>query len=262
MTEPVLHSSGVELLDADRLRLVETVAPRVPAAERPAMDRVWEEAVRANPSLFDGPVAACVGLDREGPRGLVLTWARATYRRYALRRVPGATSWLPSLFAGVVQPTDDGRLLVGRSSPVTAAPGRWQLPGGSVEPPDAHGPLDEAWLRRHAAREMVEETGVDAPPGDLARWLLTRGANGSVGVFFLAPPRPVSLLRERYAGLVSAERAAGRDPELDRLAFVGSADESAVLDAPGVPYLQPLVRRYFGEPPGASAAVPAQQQCP
>ncbi|WP_202971167.1 hypothetical protein [Saccharothrix sp. ALI-22-I] len=51
---------------AHRVRLVEAAAPRVPPEDRLTMDRVWDEAVRAKPSLFDGPVVACAGLDREG----------------------------------------------------------------------------------------------------------------------------------------------------------------------------------------------------
>ena len=162
--------------------------PLVPPTDRLAMNHAWEEAVAANPSLFDGPVAACAGLGWDGPRRLVLSWARTTYRHYALRRVPGAT-WLPSLFVSVVQPTDDGCLLVARMSSSTAAPGRWQLPGGSMEPPSAHEPLDLAALRRHAARELVEETGADTAPEDLTLWVVTRGENGSIGVLFLAPCR-------------------------------------------------------------------------
>ncbi|MER6951631.1 NUDIX hydrolase [Nonomuraea sp. NPDC000554] len=244
MPEPLLPPSGVELMDVHRLRLVEAAAPAMSPEDRLAMDRVWEKAVRANPSLFDGPVAACAGLDREGPHSLVLFWARTTYRRYALRRVPGATSWLPSLFVSVVQPTADGRLLVGRMSPSTATPGRWQLPGGSVEPPDDREPLDEAALRRHAARELVEETGIDTPPDDLTLWLVARGKRGSVGVLFLAPGRPASLIHERFAALVSSETALGRDPELEQIALVRSQAELAGLVGPQVDYLEPVVHRY------------------
>ncbi|MEU0572299.1 NUDIX hydrolase [Nonomuraea sp. NPDC005983] len=244
MTEPLPPPSGVELMDVRRLRLVEAAAPAISPEDRLAMNRVWEETVQANPSLFDGPVAACAGLERDGPHSLVLSWARTTYRRYALRRVPGATAWLPSLFVSVVQPTADGRLLVGRMSSSTATPGRWQLPGGSVEPPDDRESLDEAALRRHAARELVEETGIDTPPDDLTLWLVARGKRGSVGVLFLAPSRPASLVHERFGALVSAETALGRDPELDRIALVRSQAEVAGLAGSHVDYLEPVVRRY------------------
>ncbi|MHA5047652.1 NUDIX domain-containing protein [Streptomyces sp. SD15] len=247
MAEPQRQPRGVELLEFHRLRLVETAAPLVSPEDLAAMNRVWDAARQANPRLFDGPVAACAGLDRDGPRDVVVTWARTTYRLRALRRVPGATSWLSSLFVAVVQPTDDGGLLVGRMSSWTASPGRWQLPGGSVEPPDDHEPLDAAALRRHAARELVEETGVDIPPDDLTPWRVTRAGNGSVGVLFLAPYLPTSFLRERFADLVSSVAAQGRDPELDRIVLIRSPDGLAALGGSQVDYLEPVLQGWFSD---------------
>ncbi|GII96391.1 NUDIX domain-containing protein [Sinosporangium siamense] len=242
MTEP--EPDGVEMLEVQRLRLIETAAPQVPSEHRFAMDRVWDEAVRANPgSLFDGPVVACAGLEWDGPCSLVLSWTRVTYRHYALRRVPGADA-LPSLFVVAVQPTDDGALLVGRMSPSTAAPGRWQLPGGSLEPPDAGEHLDEAALRDQAARELAEETGSDLEPAELTLWAVTCGENGSIGVFFRVAARPEPLLRERFTALLAAEAARGRDPELEEIALVRSAAEVARLAGPQVDYLEPIVRRH------------------
>ncbi|GII76608.1 hypothetical protein Sru01_15900 [Sphaerisporangium rufum] len=238
---------SVDLFEVDRLRLTEVEAPRLSSDDAAARDRVWDEAVRANPSLFDGPVVACAGLEWEGPRSLVLLWARVTYRHYALRRVAGNSSWLPSLFVNVVQPTADARVLVGRMSPSTAAPGRWQLPGGSVEPPEEGAALDEDALRRHAARELAEETGVDLSSSELVLWAVTRGEHRSIGFTFLASPRPASLLGERFEAVTRSEHAQGRKPELDRFAFVGSPAELAALDGPRVDYLDPIVRRHARE---------------
>ncbi|MFF4395087.1 NUDIX hydrolase [Streptomyces sp. NPDC001480] len=243
MTEP----PAVELLPARDVRLVETPPPELSPGERSAMDRVWEEAVLANPTLFDGPMAALTGLAVEKPHGLVLSWTRTTYRSRALRRVPGATAWLPSLFVSVAQPTDDRGLLVGRMAPWTAAPGRWQLPGGNVEPPYPGEDLDLAALRRHAARELAEETGSDTGPDALTLRLVTRGRNGAVGVLFLAPPCPASVLHERYTALAAVEKAEGHGPEFDRIALIRSPDELAALDGPHVDYLEPVVR-HLAEP--------------
>ncbi|KUF17964.1 NUDIX hydrolase [Streptomyces silvensis] len=236
-----------QLLHVRRIHLVEATAPPVPPWERAAMDRIWDEAVRAGPSLFDGPVAACAGLAEDGSRGLVLTWVRTTYRRYGLRRVPGATACVASLYTDVLQPTPDGRLLVGRMAASTAAPGRWQLPGGAVEPPPEGVPLDLAALRRNAARELAEETGVTQLPEDLALWGVARGPYGSAGVLFLAPARPPAHLRGRFADLASAEEARGREPELDRIAFVGSPAGLARLGGAGADRadcLEPVVARF------------------
>lgn len=202
-------------------------------------------AVRANPTLFDGPVVACGGLERSGPRILCLSWVRVTYRHYALRRVPGATA-LPSLFVNVVQPTDDGRVLAARMSPSTAAPGRWQLPGGSVEPPQVGAVLDESALAGHAARELAEELGISAPAKDLRLWVVTRGENGSVGLTYLAPALSEATLRVDITAAAAAERVQGREPELDDIALVRSPDELAALAGPHADYLEPVVRRFAG----------------
>lgn len=243
MTEPLLQSTGVELLDVRRIRLVEGPTPYLSPEDEAAMNRVWAESVRANPHLFDGPVAACLGLDLDGPRSVVVTWARTTFRHYALRRVPGAGRW-PSLYVSIVQPVDDGRLVAGRMSATTASPGRWQLPGGSMEPPSEGETLDLAALRIHAARELVEEVGVAARPEELRLWLVSRGVKRHVGAVFVAPSLPAPVLWERYAALVAAETEQGREPELDRLALVRSPDELAQLGGPLVDYLEPIVRRY------------------
>ncbi|MEV6983238.1 NUDIX domain-containing protein [Sphaerisporangium sp. NPDC051017] len=247
MTETPVPA-GVDLFDIHRLRLSEVQAPQLSPEDELARDCVWNEAVRANPSLFDGPVVACAGVEWEGPHSIVLFWARVTYRYYALRRVPGNTSWLPSLFVNVVQPTDDGRVLVARMSSSTAAPGRWQLPGGSVEPPGEHQVLDEVAVRRHAARELAEETGVELPPEELSLWAVTRGEHRSIGLVFLAPPRPEAMLCERFEEATAAERAMGHEPELDRIALVRSAAELMDLHGPHVDYLAPVVYRYTKAP--------------
>ncbi|MFB6617686.1 NUDIX domain-containing protein [Streptomyces sp. NPDC056367] len=250
MTETL--PSGVELFDVHHLRLAQGEAPELRPEHLAARDRVWDAAVRANPALFDGPVAACAELRWENPHTLFLRWAAVTYRHYALRRVPGAAA-LPSLFVNAVQPTDDGRALVVRMSPSTAAPGRWQLPGGSVEPPGGGAVLDEVVLRGQAGRELAEETGVDVKPDELRLWTVTRGENGSIGLTYLAAARPEAELRERFAAVVAAELAEGREPELDELAFVRSPDQLAGLAGPHVDYLEPIIRHYAQSPlqPGA-----------
>jgi 8-oxo-dGTP pyrophosphatase MutT (NUDIX family) len=234
---------GIDLFDVERLLLTEAAEPPLPPQDAAARDRVWGMAVKANPALFDGPVVACGGLERIGPGILRLSWVRVTYRHYALRRVPGATA-LPSLFVNVVQPTDDGRVLAARMSPSTAAPGRWQLPGGSVEPPQDGAVLDESVLAGQAARELAEELGIGAAVEDLALWVVTRGENGSVGLTYLAPALPEAVLRAHFTAAAAAERVLGREPELDTIVLVRSPEELAGLDGPHADYLEPVVRRF------------------
>ncbi|MFE6848714.1 NUDIX hydrolase [Streptomyces sp. NPDC057686] len=146
-----------------------------------------------------------------------------------------------------VQLTDDGRVLVVRVAPSTAAPGRWQLPGGSVEPPGDGEVLDEGALRGQAARELAEEIGAQVKPDELRLWVATRGENSSVGLTYLAPARPDAELRERFTTVV-AKRAESREPELDEVALVRSSAELAGLAGPHVDYLEPIVRRYAVAP--------------
>ncbi|WP_329453482.1 NUDIX hydrolase (plasmid) [Streptomyces sp. NBC_01724] len=252
MTKPLLHVSAAELFEVQGLRFVESALPELSVEHRLAMNRVWDETVEDNPSAFDGPAVACTGLDWEEPGTLVLSWARATYRYRGLRRVSGAPS-VSSVFVCVVQPTDDGSLVVGHMSSSTATPDRLQLPGGVLEPPLHGEPLDAAVLRSNAARELVEETGIDTPPQDLELWLVTRGASGSVGFVFLAPGCRTELVHGRFDALVSSEKALGREPELDQIMLVRSPAELANLGGTAVDYLEPVLRRYAG-----SAAVRAR----
>ncbi|MFD9354692.1 NUDIX domain-containing protein [Streptomyces sp. NPDC060031] len=246
MTE-TLPPRGVDLFGVGRLHLAEVEAPPLSPGDEWVRDRVWDRAVQANPNLFDGPVVACARLEWTEPRTVSLSWVRVTYRHYALRRVPGATA-LPSLFVNVVQPAHDGRVLAARMSSATAAPGRWQLPGGSVEPPRDGEALDEAALGVQAARELVEEMGIDTAPGTLRLWAATRGENSSVGLTYLAPALPESALREGFAAAASVQRSQGCEPELDEIALVRSPDELAGLIGPHADYLEPVVRRYTRAP--------------
>ncbi|MFJ9844239.1 NUDIX hydrolase [Kitasatospora sp. NPDC101155] len=233
-------SDRLEVLEAATLRLAETTPPMLSPEHRAAMDHVWAKAVQANPDLFDGPAVVCTATGYDGDT-LVLSWAPVTYRHFALRRVPGAPR-VSSVFVTIAQPIDAGGLVVGRMSASTAAPGRWQLPGGNVEPPVGTGVLDETELRSQACRELAEEVGVHATPKDLTLWAVTRGENGNIGVHYEAPPLPQQTVRERYEALVRAESAAGRTPELDRITVVDGA--ATRLADPQADYLEALLHRY------------------
>ncbi|WCD91165.1 hypothetical protein KPP03845_200126 (plasmid) [Streptomyces xanthophaeus] len=238
------HPAVVEVLDAHRLHFVETAPPRLTPEQSAAMDRRWEEMAASNPSMFDGPVVVCAGLGWKDPHTLVLTWYRATYRLYVLRLDPVHAVVAPSVFVSVAQPTDDGGLLVGRMASSTAAPGRWQLPGGTVEPPTGGVSLDLEALRRHASRELLEEIGRAVPPDDLSLWAVTRGDRGNIGVHFRAPACPAATVTQQYTELVAAEAAQGRTPELDQITFVRSAADTGHLDGRSVDFLPVLAARH------------------
>ncbi|WP_231873159.1 MULTISPECIES: NUDIX domain-containing protein [Kitasatospora] len=224
------------------MRLAETAAPALSAEHEAAMDRMWEKAAQANPSLFDGPAVVCTALEQYD-RQVELSWARTTYRRFALRRVPGAPV-VSSVFVSVAQPVEDGRLVIGRMSGSTAAPGRWQLPGGNVEPPQPGTELDETELRRQGVKELAEEVGITAAPDQLTLLAITRGENGNIGVHYLAPALSEKDVHEKFAALVASELSRGSTPELDELTLAAFPGELESAVGQHVDYLAPLLERY------------------
>ncbi|MEU1226251.1 NUDIX domain-containing protein [Streptomyces sp. NPDC005828] len=234
----------VEFLDACGLVFGEQPTPVLSPWERREVDRLWEETTAHNPATFDGPLVAALGLDQPGDGSLVVRWAPMTYRYRALRRLRPPEQVPGSVFVTALLPTEDG-LVVGRGSPATAAPGRWSLPGGAVEPPLAGKPLNMAEMRRHAARELVEETGVRVAAEALRLWALTRGNRfGSLGFHFLCPPRSGAQVRRLHADLSVVQARSGSGPELDEIAFVPSQAAAGRLGLTA-DYLPQVFDRYF-----------------
>ncbi|MFE7191556.1 NUDIX hydrolase [Kitasatospora sp. NPDC057541] len=64
----------------------------------------------------------------------------------------------PLLGAGVIVPTGDGRVLIGRRT-TAGEPPTWSLPGGKVDPGES--------FERTAARELAEETGIALPAEEM-----------------------------------------------------------------------------------------------
>ncbi|MEV8045097.1 hypothetical protein AB0P02_14840 [Streptomyces griseoluteus] len=89
-----------KLWDVSRLRFEETAPPALTNAQRTAMDHRWAAAVTANPALFDGPVAALTGFERDGAGGLSVSWTRLTYRYRVLRGLPDAPAVAALFVAG------------------------------------------------------------------------------------------------------------------------------------------------------------------
>ncbi|WP_282696608.1 NUDIX domain-containing protein [Streptomyces sp. CC208A] len=237
---------AVEFLDT-AVGFVEHPTPELTSWEQSEVDRLWEETRSRNPAVFDGPIAAALGVDRPDTGPLLVKWAPMTYRYRALRRLRPPEQVPGSLYVTVLVPTERG-ILVGRGSPGTARPGCWTLPGGAVEPPAPGRVLDVAGLRRHAARELLEEVGLRVPSGELRLWALARGRRfGSLGFHFVCPATSSELVRRHHAGLPEAPDGHGAGPELDELAFVTSQSEATGL-GPTADYLPQVLHRYFSSP--------------
>ncbi|WP_051844783.1 NUDIX domain-containing protein [Streptomyces globisporus] len=234
----------VEFLDARVPVFAEQATPVLSSWEEREVDRLWEDTTARNPATFDGPLVAVLGVDRPGDGSLVVRWAPMTYRYRALRRLRPPEQVPGSVFVTVLLPTEKG-LVVGRGSPATAAPGRWSLPGGAVEPPLAGEPLNTAELRRHAARELVEEIGVRVAAEELRLWALTRSSRfGSLGFHFLCPPVSGAVVRRLHGDLSVVQARSGAGPELDEIGFVPSPAAAGRLGLTA-DYLPQLFDRYF-----------------
>ena len=89
----------------------------------------------------------------------------------------GGVSYLnPLPVAVLLLPVDDGLLLVRRNLP--DGRGRLALPGGFIN-------LGESW-QQAAARELLEETGVAADPGEVNHFQTLSAPDGTLLVFGLA----------------------------------------------------------------------------
>jgi ADP-ribose pyrophosphatase YjhB (NUDIX family) len=146
--------------------------PRVtirPSPARPdavvdtAVEQAWARLCEANPRLFDGPILSLASFDNA-------TWevacVRESYKRLSVQDdVPTGVTLVA--VNGVVTGSDRaGRdhVLLGRRSPATRMyGGQWELaPAGGLDPPPGT-ELSMADLAAQLSREMVEETGINAP---------------------------------------------------------------------------------------------------
>lgn len=241
-----MHSSdletGVTLFNVRDVVFTEVPGPALSREIVAAVDSAWNAAVRDNPTLFDGPVVLCTAL-RELGSCLGVEWSRATYRYRTVRQISGAPA-LSSVFVCVVQPTTDGRLLVGRMSTSTSRPGKVQFPGGNLEPAPADAKLTIGALQLHAAVELAEETGIEADPDDLTLWVVARTSDSNVGFFFLAPSLPAAYILECHASIVAAAQSAGLDPEFEVIALVAAFADLASLKGEAADYSRPLLDRF------------------
>lgn len=222
----------VEFWEPLTVRLTQSQLGPVVDNDLAEADRLFQQAQEANPALFDGPIVLCNGV-RESTVGVIdISWVSSSYRSLALRQLGYRVS---SLFVTVLVPTVEGEVVVARAAHRTAKAGRWQLPGGSMEPAKPPLPLTTAHLAAEASRELFEETAITRCPDDLKLWIVSRGEHGNVGVCFIAEPAEA---HEIIAAREHLQHDA--NSELDELRTV--QDFSQVDDGDQVDYL----RTYLG----------------
>jgi 8-oxo-dGTP pyrophosphatase MutT (NUDIX family) len=147
------------------------------------------------------------------------------------------------LFVTVLLPTCNGGVLVARAAQGTAKAGLWQLPGGSVLPPDDTSKLDIAHLAIEASRELFEETGIRRQADGLQLWAVSQGEHGNVGVCFRAHPADANE-SERARDYIKSDE----DSELQELAVVGSLSDLDGIASSAVDYVIPCVSLFVGSP--------------
>lgn len=236
------HTAPVTLHQAPQLHLRHQDPAPDPAAQQ-AVDEHWHRLAASSPHMYDGPLVAVTGVSTApAPAGITLSWGVSSYRHYLARHAPGPVPYARSLYTAVLQPADDGRVVVGQMHSGTTDPGRLQLPGGGVEPPPAGTTLDMPRLLEDGRRELAEETGIDHGPGQLRLWgVKTGGSHADVGVVCLAPPLPAEQINAMFDAHLKRCAETRTDPELVTLYLATSPNDPVLPDAPRVDYLDTLL---------------------
>ena len=135
-------------------RLVESDVAIVAKALKADIDAAWNQMVRGNPHLTDGPCWHVLGVGRDGHGGATIHVTRTTYRMGAVRGLGVATG-----FAGLGTKAIahwQGQCLIGKRADTCATyPSHWEFaPGGAVEPDED--PIEGI------ERELMEECGARA----------------------------------------------------------------------------------------------------
>lgn len=205
----------------------------------------WDRIVSSRPHLFNGRMLACQAIE-QNEKQVRVDYFETEYAHYLLREHSlFAEHAARSMYASVALVTNCRRLVVGQMATRTASPGRLQLPGGNIEPTGCR--LDTAKCEDVAAKELEEETGIQLSGRDLKLWRIkSGGSNNDVGfIFRLRNELTTEQVESVFRSHVARCRANGSIPELEKLHFVGSADE--LPNAPAVDYLVDVVREILDQ---------------
>ena len=204
-----------------------------------AIAGTWRDRTAASPAIFDGPVLlSCACAIADGTCRIDLF--ETPFSHFIAYRDGGRFDGrVANAFAAIVPWTEDGAVLVGEMGPHTANAGRLYFPCGTPDRDDLRGTRVD--LAGSAARELLEETGLDLPEDAAAEWLLL---DGEGRLAFLRPvrfPGSAAALSER----VRAHLAREAEPELAGIRIVRGP---ANIDAARMPG---FVRAYLADAFGA-----------
>ncbi len=153
--------SGVSrIMEIPKLRLVD--APAFSVAQHEEVDRVWEESLAVNNSLFDGPMTFVRRLTDAG-----IEVFSGTYRFWYVQYLGKVDLGVSALAVSGVIRVGERLLVCKRGAGVSQHPKQWELaPSGGVVLPSEENHKDALLTQLHAeAREELNlsESDLDAP---------------------------------------------------------------------------------------------------
>ncbi len=194
----------------------------------------WTARVAANPDLFNGPFFLLTAGAHDGER-FEGRLARTDYASYLHWRAAGFPGGARNVFAMPAIAARSGRVLIGRMAGWTANAGRWYPPAGSLDADDlrADGGFD---LEGNMRREVREELGLDLDAFGRTPGFVAVADDGRLALFarFSSDLDEAALARR-----VERHIAHDAKPEIDAIAFVGTAANLDAYDAP--PFLRAFV---------------------
>lgn len=203
------------------------------AEDQAAIAAHWAGEIAAKPKLFDGRVLIARDAKIEADR-LVARHAEIGFSAFHWWRLRSDARGLANVFGAAAVVAADGGVLLGRMAAHTAAAGMAYFPCGTPDLSDVvDGRVD---LERSIARELREETGLEAPE-----------ARPTAEVFAVFAPKVVAYVRRYESDLSSAELgrqiaahlAADPEPELESVTFVRSVEALTETSPPYVRLVLP-----------------------